>query len=105
MMENVLTHARIISKNCENLPERQYFNNYRYEAHEIGFTKTDGLFYGMSFYFEKEVQVTEAMFAIEPLTLLTRIGGILGVGRTLVWLINVFFSNIIYLCSIFKESF
>ena len=69
----------------------------------MGLLETQGSKYSILFYFEEEVEVTQSMFAIEPLTLLTRIGGILGVGRTLVWLINLCFDNLISFHSLFHK--
>ena len=54
-------------------------------------------------YFENEVEVTKSVLTIEPLTLLTRIGGILGVGRTLVWLINICIEYILSFYSVINE--
>ena len=41
----------------------------------------------MEITFEKEVEVTITQFTIDPLTLITRIGGTLGVGTTISWII------------------
>ena len=78
---------------------------YRYEAEEIGMLENQGSQYSIVFYFEEEVEISQSMFAIEPLTLLTRIGGTLGVGRTLVWLINLCFDNFISVYSAFNECY
>ena len=80
-----------------------FFFLNRYEAEETGALETDGKYYSIVFYIEEEVEVTQSMFAIEPLTLLTRIGGILGVGRTIVWLINLCFDNFIVVHSVFFD--
>ena len=52
-----------------------------------GFTANEDR-YGMILFFKTEIDVTQAHLTISFETLVTRIGGILGVGRTLTWLLN-----------------
>ena len=42
---------------------------------------------GFDVQFEKHVVVTRSAFAIDLVTLITRIGGIIGVGKELLWVI------------------
>ena len=37
--------------------------------------------------FDREVEVSSSHLTIEPLTLLTRVGGIIGVGKEFLWVI------------------
>ena len=47
--------------------------------------------YGLVVEFDREVDVTEVKFSIGFITLLTRLGGIIGVGKELLWvLISIF---------------
>ena len=41
--------------------------------------------YGVVINFNENVQVKTSLWRIEPLTLMTRIGGIIGVGQTASW--------------------
>ena len=69
----------------------------RYEAEKVGLSKRQRQdTYGITLTFEKEVDVTTSQFNIDALNLLTRIGGIFGVGRTVVWIINTCFDYILY---------
>ena len=43
--------------------------------------------YGLYVQFDKEVDETNINWTIEPLTLLTKIGGIIGVGKELFWVL------------------
>ena len=50
--------------------------------------------YGMKIYFVNEVHVTTSHLTIEPLALMSRIGGIIGVGQALAWVILLCFDKI-----------
>ena len=56
-----------------------------------------GLF-GLSIAFDNIVEQTVSDWQINPVTLLTRIGGIIGVGKELLWVI-LFFCSLITLLS------
>ena len=49
---------------------------------DIPFEKTFGLFIEV----EEKVEVLESMFTINEMTLVTRIGGIIGVGKEFLWI-------------------
>ena len=51
--------------------------------------------YGMKIYFMNDVQVIISHLTIEPLTLISRIGGIIGVGQALAWVIILCFNKIV----------
>ena len=51
----------------------------------------------MKIYFINEVHVTKSHFSIEFLTLMSRIGGIIGVGQALAWIILLCFNKIVIL--------
>ena len=54
---------------------------------EQGLAYSDS-WYGMNLWFQQEVQVFESHFTISGITLITRIGGGIGVGQVLTWLLN-----------------
>ena len=70
--------------------------NKRYEIIERGFDGNSET-YGMKIYFINDVQVTRSHLTIEPLTLMSRIGGIIGVGQALAWIILLCYDKIIIL--------
>lgn len=55
--------------------------------------REDGL-YGLFIQFEKLVNVHQSSFVIDEMTLLTRLGGIIGVGKEFFWILVVLFSAI-----------
>ena len=58
----------------------------RYKTTNTGFdSRTDR--YGMYVTFATEVEETRSELTIAPLTLLTRIGGMVGVGKQFLWII------------------
>ena len=75
----------------------------RYEAEKVGLSVRRQR-YGISLIFETEVEVTASQFNIDTLNLLTKIGGIFGVGRTLVWIIDNCFYYISYTKNICLDS-
>ena len=77
---------------------------FRYEGDKFGLSIRKEI-YGIALTFEKEVEVTTLQFKIDALTLLTKIGGILGVGRIIVWIINACFDYILYFQNICIFSF
>ena len=72
----------------------------RYQVTKTGYDeRTDR--YGLFVTIDREVEVTQAHLTIPPLTLITRIGGIIGVGKELLWILItlityliVFYTNI-----------
>ena len=58
----------------------------RYQVTKDGIdVRTDR--YGLVVQIDTEVEVTSVLFNIGEITLLTRVGGIIGVGKNLLWLI------------------
>ena len=45
--------------------------------------------FGLTIVFDNVVQKTNSNWQIEPVTLLTRIGGIIGVGKELLWVMII----------------
>ena len=67
----------------------------RYQVENIGFsTRHDR--YGLTVNFRRDTKVTESHLTVEPLMMLSRIGGIIGVGQALVWVVDYVIENIIY---------
>ena len=59
--------------------------------------------YGLILYFDKEVEVTEVKYSIGFITFLTRLGGIIGVGKELLWvLISIFTIGVFVHKRVFK---
>ena len=61
----------------------------RYEIVESGFAARADR-YGLWVNFDNEVLATRDSLSVEPLTLLTRVGGIIGVGKELLWVVISF---------------
>ena len=76
-MQKLLTFAKKLVLNIDF---------FRYEIEEFGFSNRDD-YYQLSAYFINDIKVSSAHLTIDPLTLLTRIGGIIGVGQVLTWVI------------------
>lgn len=53
--------------------------------------------YGLVVQFDTEVEITDVNFNIGVMTLLTRLGGIIGVGKNLLWLIITFITCGVFL--------
>ena len=70
-MQKLLTFAKKLVLNIDF---------FRYEIEEFGFSNRDD-YYQLSAYFINDIKVSSAHLTIDPLTLLTRIGGIIGVGQ------------------------
>ena len=63
--------------------------------------KTDMVSYGVQF--KDMVEITTTNIAISPTTLITRIGGIIGVGKKLLWVIVFCCGYLTSLLSIFND--
>ena len=62
------------------------FSYKRYKVDQIGFdSRTDR--FGMFVQFDKNVDVTKNELKIDAMTFLTRVGGIIGVGKNFLWII------------------
>ena len=61
--------------------------NCRFNVEEIGF-QTGETDYGMILVVDQKVDVTVTQLTIGPFALLSRFGGIIGVGQTLAWVLN-----------------
>ena len=62
---------------------------FSYKLKEVGYDERQGQnVYGILINFRKEVEVIKSNWRIEPFTLLSRIGGIIGVGQTISWVVN-----------------
>ena len=58
--------------------------------------------YGLFVTFENEVHITRNRLSVGPVTLLTRAGGIVGVGKNLLWIVITFFTFMMTLKSCIK---
>ena len=65
----------------------------RYKVEKTGIVQSKDLF-GISIVFDNVVEKTISDWQIKPVTLLTRIGGIIGVGKELLWVIVFICSSI-----------
>ena len=68
---------------------------FRYKVEEINTLESKDLF-GLSIHFDNVVEKTTSNWQIEPVTLLTRIGGIIGVGKELLWVLIITGSFVIF---------
>ena len=68
---------------------------YRYEVVKKGFNQAMRR-HGVILTFKNEIELTKSELTVSFQTLITRIGGILGVGRTLTWLINKVFDCVLF---------
>ena len=67
---------------------------FRYRVEKVGHSYREGYF-GMVLYFLHEVHVTTSHLKIEPLSLMARIGGIIGVGQAFSGVINFMIDRIV----------
>ena len=72
---------------------------------ETEFDYRDDL-HGVVINFNEDVQVKTSHFQIEALTLIARIGGIIGVGQTVTWILNICFGKlyIIFVIKVFNDN-
>ena len=75
----------------------------RYEIQEEGFDPLDHK-YGMKIHFNKDVEVTTSHLTMDFLSLMSRIGGIIGVGQAFAWIILFCFDKIVILNNLINES-
>ena len=69
---------------------------------QIGILESKSKF-GISIVFDNVVQKTISDWQIKPVTLLTRIGGIIGVGKELLWVIVFCYSSVILVVNFLKS--
>ena len=78
--------------------------NTKYFISESGFSGTAPVFVGLGLVFEKVVEKSLSELQIGARTLVTRFGGIIGVGKNLMWLIILLISTIRYLADKTKRK-
>ena len=66
-------------------------------------TKSNWLF-GMSIVFDNVIEKTISDWQVNPVTLLTRIGGIIGVGKELLWVMILTGSSITLVVNYLKNK-
>ena len=64
----------------------------KFQSEEVGFKRSDNQS-GVNIDFEKLVEITKSEFQIGTKTLISRIGGFIGISKNLLWLIIVSFSS------------
>ena len=74
----------------------------RYQAKEYGM-KPDK-HHGMEILFEKEVKVTKSAWNIGPMSLISKIGGFIGISKNFLWLVIMVFSSVGVLISKLKTQ-
>ena len=60
--------------------------------------------HGVILTFNNEVELIKSELTVSFQTLITRVGGILGVGRTLTWIINKVFDCVLFAYNKIRES-
>ena len=76
-------------------------NIYRYKVEQFGLVNSKEVF-GLSLRFDSVVGQTISDWQITHATLLTRFGGIIGVGKELLWVILLTFTSITFVRRCFK---
>ena len=74
----------------------------RFEAREIGMKQRKDGSKGIQIVFEKEVKTTKSAWAIGPLTLVSKVGGFIGISKNFLWLIIMIVSSLSLLISKMK---
>ena len=74
---------------------------FRYKLEQLGIEESNELF-GLAIVFDTSVEQTKSDWQITEVTLLTRIGGIIGVGKNLLWIIIFIFTSICYVSKFVK---
>ena len=70
-----------------------------YQARKIGLRQSDNR--GFIIRFDKDVDITMASWTIDPKSLLSKIGGVIGICKNFVWLIILFLSSFSFVVSRF----
>ena len=68
----------------------------RFKVDHVGYDKRDDIF-GMFVQFDNEVEVTNSKLNIGNITFLTRLGGLIGVGKELLWITIILISYLLIL--------
>ena len=76
---------------------------YRYEVVKKGFNQAMRR-HGVILTFKNEIELIKSELTVSLQTLITRVGGILGVGRTLTWIINKVFDCVLFAYNKIRES-
>ena len=76
----------------------------KYEAKEIGLKQNKFGSRGIYILFEKEVKTTKSAWTIGPLTLISKIGGFIGISKNFLWLIIMVMTSVGVLISKLKEQ-
>ena len=65
----------------------------RFQSEKLGSNNNKNS-YGFNIIIDKSVEVTESVFSIDFVTLLTRIGGAVGVGKECLWIIFIILNKL-----------
>lgn len=76
----------------------------RYQAKEVGFTGSNNLT-GIVLKFERDVDITKSSWTINFKTLLSKIGGFIGLSKNFLWLVILFISSVGALMSHLKLNY
>ena len=77
---------------------------FRYKVEQTGFDARQDI-YGLFVQFDQNVDVTVSKLEVGLKTLATRFGGIIGVGKELLWVIVLFFTSCGSFLAICKQIF
>ena len=61
--------------------------------------------YGLFAQFDREVLISQTHRTIGPITLMTRVGGIIGVNKEFYWMLTLCMTNFFYLRKLFNYLF
>ena len=74
----------------------------RYDVKEIGMKQSKYGYKGMVIWFEKQVEITKSALQIGPKTLISKIGGFIGISKNFLWIIIMMITTSTALVSHFK---
>ena len=75
----------------------------RYQAKEVGFTVSNN-FTGIVLKFERDIEITKSSWTINFKTLLSKIGGFIGLSKNFLWLLILLISSVGALVSHMEQN-
>ena len=74
-----------------------------YQATEMGLRRRPG-YKGLVIWFENEVEIIKSSWKVDALTIISNIGGFIGIGKEFFWLVILILSSLTILMSIIKQK-
>ena len=76
----------------------------RFLTKDIGYRSNNRNVTGVAINFENEVEITKSSWKIDPKTLISKIGGFIGISKNFLWLIILFITSVCMLKSQLKVN-